>query len=586
MADEQTPQSDLIDDAIRHAERQLEEKLQALRMSALGEPAPQATAPVDDDVAVLRPTGSASRASEGTPAPDAPEPPTAATPEPAPADEPAAQQDSPRWRETGGDDVSFAPVDGGNGSASSDHLYVPEAEHPLDDDSVADDDDLELVPVDSADAASLRESLSTQVTDLTPVWDDEDDGSIPPMPPTTMPTTRRSDEDRPEPVHASWTDTGRSRREPAQRVTSLPSEDEMQFWAHTRTALRNLQQVTDGIAPQVTGDVSTEVARLLHEQLGTTDQALRNLQAEVERTTSQEIPQLADRLQEAVEQAVAAPNNAIRQVRDEIPAQLDKAVKAQHDNLRDELDRAASSIHGAVQHDVGQLEQSIASNVTRLAQGATDAVGRVERDVDVLGETVVRFERGVHAEFDRFESQLRGAIERVEQNLRDELVAPSETIRKLDDELPNRFSRIERALVEQLQAGQRDNSQVLTSLVDADRAALDRLQSLASTLDEDRARRTEDLEVVVDTVTTGWEGLAGAMTALFDQLEEQSRRMAGIEQRLGQLRDVEGAMQQTLDEFQRHMRDLKPSPIVVTVAHDEAEVRNATRSGWTPDAKG
>ena len=580
MADEQTPQSDLIDDAIRQAERQLEEKLQALRMSALGEPAPQASAPVEDDVAVLRPTGSAARASEGAAdadAADAPAPPTAATPDPTPElPEPAPR--SGRWQETGGDDVSFAPVDGGAGSKTSDHLYVPEAELPLDDEP----SDLDALPADPDESDSLRQSLSTSVTDLTPVWDDEDEGSVPPAP-AMMPTTRRS-EDRPEPVHASWTDSGRPRREPAERITSLPSEDEMQFWAHTRTALRNLQQVTDTLGPQVVGEVSTEVARLLHEELSATDQALRNLQADLQRTTSQELPQLADRLQEAVEQAVAAPNNAIRQVRDEIPSQLDRVNRAQQDHLRDELDRTASGIHGAVQHDITQLEQSVASNVTRLTQGTTDAIGRVERDVDVLGETVVRVERGVHAEFDRFESQLRGAIERVEQNLRDELVTPTETLRKIDDELPSRFSRIERAVVDQLQTGQRDMSQVLTSLVDADRAALDRLQSLASTLDEDRARRTEDLEVVVDTVTTGWEGLAGAMTALFEQVEQQSRRMSGIEQRLGQLRDVEGALQQTLDEFQRHMRDLKPSPIVVTVAHDEAEVRNATRSGWTPDS--
>jgi hypothetical protein len=129
-------------------------------------------------------------------------------------------------------------------------------------------------------------------------------------------------------------------------------------------------------------------------------------------------------------------------------------------------------------------------------------------------------------------------------------------------------------------------STVLSSLVDADRAALDRLASLGSTMDEDRARRAEDLEVLVDTVTTGWEGLAGAMTALFEQADENSRRLAGIEQRLGQLRDVEGALEQTLDQFQRHMSELKPSPIVVTVSHDEAEVRNTTRSGWVADDPG
>jgi anti-sigma-K factor RskA len=102
-------------------------------------------------------------------------------------------------------------------------------------------------------------------------------------------------------------------------------------------------------------------------------------------------------------------------------------------------------------------------------------------------------------------------------------------------------------------------------------------------MNEDRARRTEDIDVVVDTVIRGWEGLAAAMASLYEQAEENSRRLAGIEQRLTQIRDLEGAVEQSLDRFQEHMRELKPSPIVVTVSHEEAEVRNTTRSGWVPD---
>ncbi|MCB0877818.1 MAG: hypothetical protein KDC46_02405 [Thermoleophilia bacterium] len=634
MADEQTPQSDLIDDAIRQAERQLEEKLNALRMS-VGDPAQTpASAPADDDVAVLRPTGTpaSTRASEPAPAPQADATPEPTPPAPVPTTPaPARTEPQTRWAETGGDDVSFAPLDDSVPSAGVSDLYVPEDVAPYEDDEPAstDYDVFGDEPAADPQSAALRDSLRADVTDLTPVWDEDEPSTTTPAAP--MPTTRRSTEQpapqprpvepetRPEPVHSSWTDGGARtpRREPSQRLASLPSEDEMQFWAHTRTALRNLQQVTDGMPTQIVGGVSTEFARLLHEELGATDQALRNLSAEVTRTTQQDLPKLADGIQKSVEQAMASPNNGIRQLRDELPAQVDRAVRATHDNLREELDRTTASIHGAVQHDITQLEQSIATNVTRMAQGTTDAVGRVEHDVDVLGETVVRFERGVQSQFDAFEAQLRSAIEQVEQNLRDELVPPSQTIRKLDEELPSRFSRIERtvteqlqdgqrevaaqlkathqattdqlqsthrAVTEQLQSGQREQQQALTSLVEADRAALDRLQSLASTLDEDRARRAEDLDVVVDTVTTGWEALAGAMASLFEQAEENSRRLAGIENRLGQLRDVENAMEDTLDRFQRQMRELKPSPIVVTVSHDEAEVRNETRAGWSPES--
>ncbi|MCW2920258.1 MAG: hypothetical protein JWL76_132 [Thermoleophilia bacterium] len=582
MADEQTPQSDLIDDAIRQAERQLEAKLEALRMSALGEPTPPTAAPADD-VAVLRPTGGAApRASE--PAQPAPAPThgsEAAWTSPEPVDVPDEFPAS--WQERGGDDLTFAPADS-SVSLGGNELYVPETEHPLDTEPEASDhadvDDAPEVP------PTTFGHLAASVTDLTPVWDDEDEPSIaPPRPTTTRSFEAPTVDERPEPVHASWTAPGERtpRRDatPAQRVTSLPSEDEMQFWAHTRTALRNLQQVTDGMATQLTGNISSEVARIVHDEVAPTDQAVRTVQQQLQ----QGLPRMAEHLEAVIEQSMTAPTNALRQVRDEIPTQLERVAREQHATLRGELDRQSTNLHSAIQGDVAQLEQSVASNVTRMAQGATEAVGRVERDVDVLGETVVRFERGVHSEFDRVEAQLRSAIERVEVSLREELVEPTETVKKLDEELPARFGRVERTLVDQLQASQREIGGVLTSLVDANRASLDRIASMASTMDEDRARRAEDVEVVVDTVTTGWEGLAGAMKALFEQAEENSRRIAGIEQRLTQIRDLEGAVEGTLEEFRRHMKDLKPSPIVVTVSHDEAEVRNTSRGGWTPESR-
>jgi len=566
MADEQTPQSDLIDDAIRAAERQLEAKLEALRMSALGEPTPPAEAP-SDDVAVLRPTGGASRASEpATPAP-------ARTSEPDTAWSDVPDEVPVAWQESGNDDLTFTPS-GADATIHGSELYVPEVEHPLEESPGQTDD----APTDTP-----LGQLSATVTDLTPVWDDEDEVPIQPTRPRAARTPDPVREpDRPDPVHSSWTEPEqRSRREPSttSRVTSLPSEDEMQFWAHTRTALRNLQQVTDGLSTQLTGSISTEVSRIVHEEFQGTDQAVRTVQQQLQ----QGLPRVAEQIEQSIDHALTGQSNALRQVRDEIPAQIDRGVREQHAALKSELDRANASVHDAVQHDIGQLEQSVAANVTRMAQGTNEAIGRVERDVDVLGETVVRFERGVHGEFDRVEAQLRAAIERVETNLREELVEPTETVKKLDEELPARFGRVERNLMDQLQLTQREVTTVMSSLVDANRASLDRIAALGSTLDEDRARRAEDVDVIVDTVTTGWEGLAGAMKVLFEQAEENSRRLAGIEQRLTQIRDLEGAVEGTLDKFTRHMKDLKPSPIVVTVSHDDAEVRNTSRGGWVAD---
>jgi hypothetical protein len=591
MADEQTPQSDLIDDAIRQAERQLEEKLEALRMSALGEPTPPAAAPADD-VAVLRPTGNVSRASE-------PEHEPANVASESSWDEPVAET---QWQEADDDDLMFRPASD-SVTLTGNELYVPE-----DDDVSFDEVPHELQPHDepAEQASPARETLSASVTDLTPVWEDttgavhdftaprrepvEPDPAPTPTP-VQEPIRREEAWDQPEPVHATWTGatprTGapepvRRSQAPTSSTPATPSDEELQFWAQTRTALRTLHQLTAGIPSQVNVDVTSEVQRIFHEELAPTDQTLRAVQAQLQ----QNLPRMHDRLEGVIEQAMLGPSQGIKQLRDELPLQLDRTGRDLRDAVREDLDQSAAAVHGAVQKDVAQLEQSIATNVTRMAHGTLDAVSRVERDITALGDGYVRLERGVHGEFDRVEQQLRAAIDRVEQSMREELVESSATVRKLDEELPARFSRVERTVLEQVQTSQRELSSVLMGIVEANRAALDRIAALASTVDDERARRTEDVELVVDTVTTGWEGLGGAVKALFQQGEETSRRIAGIEQRLTQIRDLEGAVEGTMAELRDFIRELQPAPITVTVSHPDAEVRNQGRGGWLPDNKG
>ncbi|MCW2926203.1 MAG: hypothetical protein JWM86_171 [Thermoleophilia bacterium] len=580
MSDEQTPQSDLIDDAIRQAERQLEAKLEALRMSALGDPTPLATPP-SDDVAILRPTGGPTRAPSEDDVRPADASADAAGSFDVPDEVPFAWQDA----DAEGEDASFAPLDPSATFSPSD-LYVPDSDGPTELEPTADD-----VHPPSAwlepEAEAPRTGDAPGVTSLTAMWEEE----APAPAPRASRDSVGADWDRPEPVHAAWTEPAASQTRPAApapqaarsdatpNMPHIPSEDEMQFWAHTRTALRNLQQVTDSITGQVTRDVSILVEQAVSDAIAPTEGGMRAIHTQLQ----QGLPKLADRFEGAVEQALVGPTNGIRQIRDELPTQLERVARDQRASFRDDLDATAGAIHGAVQADVAHLEQSIAANVTRMAATMTDTATRVERDVDVLGESVVRFERGMHNEFDRVESQLRAAIDRVESSVRDEFVEPTETVRKLDEELPARFGRIERTLLEQLQNTQRDLSSVLTSLVDASRASIDRIGSLASTLDDERARRVDDVETIVDTVTTGWEGLAGAMKALFQQAEDNSRRLAAMEQRLGQIRDLEEAVERSMTGFADHVANLQPAPIVVSVSHPEATVENTTRGGWVPD---
>ena len=542
MADEQTPQSDLIEDALRKAERQLEERLAAFQLTALGEPSrPEHE---DPDVAVLRPTG----------ARDANAPSVQAS---------GTSSLETAWRETEGDDIRFEPVLADVFSPSAEPTpQAPQA--PL------------APPVEArSDDASFASPSS--ISDLVANWDIEQQAD------TTSPAAAESGSwDRPEPVHAAWTSSDTAYEPaPPRRATvmpNVPSEDEMQFWAQTRTALRNLQQVTDVMPGQVVGGVSDEVERIIRGELKASSEALRAVQQQL----GTDLPKLAERVESSIEQHLAGPTASVRQLREELPLETDRTVHETRSGIREDLDHAASAIHGAVQQDVAQLEQSIASNVTRMTQGLTDSVQRVERDVEGVSESVVRFERGVHGEFDRVEAQLRSSIERVEQNLRDELVAPSATVRKLDEELPARFDRVERSVLDQVQATQRDLSSVLTGLVDANRASLDRIAAVASTLDDDRARRADDLDIVVDTMTTGWEGLAGAVKALYEQGKDIGSRIDQIEQRLSQLRDLEGTVEKTMQELRGHVKDLSPAPVVVTVSHPEAQVSNTSRGGWLP----
>jgi hypothetical protein len=544
MADEQTPNSDLIEDALRQAERQLEERLEALRMSALGEPTPSATPA--DDVAILRPTGGASESNDD-------------------ADD--ASGDAFSWgeRSDASGDLTFQPV----GILDDEEFAAPRT---LDEEQ-ADEDagDSSLGSWAAPSPSPSTASASSQ---------DTDDDSVDAAPISTSPAhpvSRATD---------AWTSgtTAPSRRTPSLPTTSAPmssapTEDELQFWAHTRTALRNLQQVTDTMPSQITETVTEDVERIVHDEIATATAQIRLLQQSMQ----QGLPKLVDRVEGQLEQGLAGPNAALRQLRDELPQQVDRGNRDLRAALREDLDRSAGASHGAMQKDITQLEQSIAANVTRMAQTIGDGVGGVERDVEQLGETLTRFDRGMRSEFDRVETQLRGSIDRVEESMREELVEPTEIARKLDEEMPARFGRIERAFTEQLQSTQRDMSGILSTLVDVNRASLERVTAIAGALDEERSRRAEDTELVVDTVTSGWEGLAGAMKALYQQNEQIDRRIDAIEKRLAKLRDVEKAVDGTLQEFKEQVADLAPAPVVVTVSHPDASVQNTSRSGWVPE---
>lgn len=631
MADEQTPQSDLIEDALRQAERQLEERLEALRMSALGETQAPSRQGQGGDVAVLRPT-STIREADATVASnsDAAASPAEATRRPNPMLDIPPAGPTGAWGEA---------QDAGVGS----HAHAPEP---------SERSELENVFVGSSQtSAQGGTSDPARVLNAAPTWDDEPQYSRPSRPahgsdePVQRPAERRpaptaprpavaehrsapvySDEpapvpaapepqpvserpepveerverprptatttfevpsrreawERPEPVHSQWTGASRTRQSfepiPSPSTPSAPSEDELQFWAATRTALRNLEQVTDDLPTRITGAIVEDLGRTVRDEAAGTIGAVRQSQQNVQ----QGITKVAEQLEGAFEHGLAGPTAAIRQIRDDLPVQIEHAALEIRHGVRDDLDRTASAVHGAVQKDVAQLEGSIAQNVTRMSQSIGDGMNRVERGIDGVGDTIAGLERHMNGQFDHVEGQLRTSLDLVEQGLREELTETGERLRRMDEELPSRFAAVEGSLTQQVLASQRDLSAVLGGLVDANRASLDRIAAVASTLDEERTRRTEDIGMVVDTVTSGWEGLAGAMKALFEQGERIDRRVEAMELRFAQLRDLEGAVEAAMERLRAHVADLTPAPIVVTVAHADAEVQNTSRAGWIP----
>lgn len=626
MADEQPPHSDLIDDAIRQAERQLEEKLEALRLSALGDSASPA-AP-SDDAAHLVPTGSSSSDEERSAAARAHESAYEAVADAAPEPETAFEPAAAVWQELPGDDLSFAPAahePSPTDEALDEALATVEATTAFDPSQLGerpaepawDDEPSEHVEayapeaIDDATADPQWEPAPTPAAEYEPPVEQIDPSSLRATTswvPDAAPEREPDDSawDRPEPVHSTWTSNAPSgawqqAHEQVDRapsaMLSIPTEDELEFWAHTRSALRNLQVSTDLVPSALMKDLGIELGQLMRDELVPLETVLDRMQSQIDRS----LPQIAQQVEVSIDSARAAATSArsadaaMVDLAEQLPRQLAREASAAHDSMRSDVDgmvaaaqaqlqghvdSSASMLHAAIQQDVARIEESVATNVTRMAVGTTDAVARLEANVDRVGDGVARVERGIGTSVERLEHQLRGSIEQAQHALRDQIDAPAKSIARLEEDLPAAIERIEQAVSEKLAASQTELSSMLTGLVDSNRASLDRVAAVASTLDEERTRRAEDVATIVDTVTTGWEGLAGAIKALYEQHADTSRRIEAIEGRLGQLRDLEGAVQNTMTQLRDVVGGLTPAPVVVTVAHPDAEVANTARGGW------
>lgn len=565
MSDEQMQHHDL-EDAIRRAESQLEEQIERLRTSALtdvvAQHAPAAEVRVDDDVAVMRPTGvvQSAAADDGWDIDSS-----------AVWGEPAAAADVIEW-----DDAPVSGESDAGGVVFDEPVSVPDDEW----------------------------NVTAGPVDATETWG------------APVPTTGGFVfEEAP---------TRPSRRESWEQVTSGPSDEQLQFWAQTRTALRLLQQTTDDIAPSISSSVSDRVEQLVRDEMSAPNATLRQLQ--------QQLPVQADRIEQMVRDEMEAPLAALRQIHEELPLQLDRLERGVTtfvdrgmtqvaDDVRTELDRvgerletSSTEVERKVHEDITHVEQTVATNVTRMTQGLATQVGRVERSMT--------------ESFERIEQQLDHELKRVEAGLRQDAEAPYEVVRQLGDELPSRLTRLERSIqehsstelvervgsdVSQLAAQQRelgsfvreelaptrrdvqqlvelDIDRALSGLAKSQDTTLDRIGGVTGAIERERVQRAEDLELVVDAMSSGWKAVFGAVEQMLERVDTVDQRMASLETRISEIGRLEVTVEEALstmktrldhsmESMELHLRELQPAPVIVTVNHPNAEVAQQTRGG-------
>jgi len=387
MADEQTQHSDLIDDAIREAEQQLEAKLEALRMSALGDLAP----PSDPAAAHLRPTGSASAWSDAAPSPTASteptawdstdddwqdqggweEPSTASRAQDAPFGNVAWQEPSasgePEWQQpesSGAWHVEPSPT----WSSEERGNYTPGGT-PTGGDTGAGWQDAVIQPTGSSSHSGERQSEGTPTR-----WSGGVEDLV---------------EEYAEPQTPAWM--------PATPAASGPTETELQFWAQTRTTLRRLEEGNEVLPRNVAGAVTAQFEQVMRDELAAPSAAIRQLQ--------QQLPGYAEHVSRTVADELEAPTAAIRQLQEELPLHIERLQRglntAVNEDLPAQLDRIERKVHVSINED-------LAAQVDRLQRSVQSAIG------EELPAQLERIERNVHSTINE---DLPAQLERMQHTL-------------------------------------------------------------------------------------------------------------------------------------------------------------------------
>lgn len=386
------------------------------------------------------------------------------------------------------------------------------------------------------------------------------------------------------------------------QYSSVSAADEQAFWAQTRSALRSLQQATDDMVPEVATVVSSRIERVVRDEMREPVDAVRSMQ--------QVLPEHVERIENTVAAEVQQPVEMLRLLNESIPRQLDAMersiqtvietnVSTYSSSIGDRLELVATRLDDGVDRverrvhdDVSHVEQVLAANVTRMTQGLVQQVTKVERDLS-----------------EGFERQRHGAqsdVQRLEQTVRDEFEAPTAMLRQIQDELPARFGRSDRlqqqvadTLRDELlpvrrYVGQLSELGAHTAILETARVSqltADQLGVIGASFDQDRLQRAADLELMLDSMTSGWKGLYGSVETLLARVDAFDQRMTRLEGRLDALGKLEPSMhgalaslQERLDQsiasMEARIVQQLPAPVTVTVSHPEVHVAEQPTGGF------
>lgn len=186
------------------------------------------------------------------------------------------------------------------------------------------------------------------------------------------------------------------------------------------------------------------------------------------------------------------------------------------------------------------------------------------------------------ADFSDVERSLRERLTRMERSFQDEFsrlqdVVTTRMSGRMGDES---FGRLGNAIDHQRELGHRTN---------------ELLNDVIAGMDRNRLQQTQDLEVLIDALTSGWQAFYATIDGLFARIDTFGERLASVEHRFDVMDQLERnvstgleAMREQLETqlsaVNKHMAELAPAPITVTVSHPEASVHQQTRPGYTAPA--